>query len=217
MMKDWTHIAVVLDRSGSMGSVKEQTIDGFDEFVNGQKLAGDNASLTLTQFDDEYEIVWNDKPIKDVPSIKDIYQPRGLTALLDAIGRTINSVGKNLSEKSEDERPNKVIFVILTDGLENASKEFTREKIFKMIRHQEEVYKWEFVFLGANQDAISVGRSFGVKTGSSANYGADNVKGAFKKMSDKAGQYRVMSASQCSALRSGQLSFFSDEDREDLK
>ena len=127
-----------------------------------QKLPGE-ARLTLVLFDHEYIVTYDGVPIKDVPPLDShSYVPRGPTALLDAIGRTINTIGERLDKTPEPGRPGKVIVAILTDGLENASQEFKRKEIFKMIKHQREVYSWEFVFLGAKQDAISTGAKMGI-------------------------------------------------------
>ena len=177
MKNDLTDISVILDRSGSMESVKTDTIGGFNAFLKTQKEAPGEALLTLAQFDDQYEIVHSGKNIQDVTNLTaETFVPRGMTALLDAIGRTINATGVRLSALPEAQRPGKVIFVILTDGQENKSTEFTREKISEMIKHQTEVYKWDFVFLGANQDAIQAGASIGVMAGNSMTYAA-NAKG----------------------------------------
>lgn len=209
MRTDLTDISIVLDRSGSMESARTDTIGGFNAFLKTQKEAPGEALLTLAQFDDQYEIVHNGKAIKDVPNLTaETFVPRGMTALLDAIGRTINTTGARLSTLPEDQRPGKVIFVILTDGQENKSTEFTRAKISEMIKHQTEAYKWDFVFLGANQDAIQAGASIGVMAGNSMTYAA-NAKGtqaAFASVGATMGAYRGGDQT----LKS---SFFSSDDR----
>ena len=172
-MKDACEIAIVLDRSGSMQEVKEATIQGFNVFLGKQKEAPGDCRLSLAQFDHEYEIVQDGNVLADVPELTAAtYVPRGTTALLDAIGRTITAVSSRLQGMVEGERPDKVLFVIITDGLENASKEFTREKVFEMIEHQRKQCNWEFVFLGAGQDAIASGASMGIHT--SANFKPTN-------------------------------------------
>lgn len=217
-MQDFTDITVVLDRSGSMESVKEATITGFDEFVQSQKLKGDNASLTLVQFDDEYDVVWNGLPINTVPTIRDLYQPRSMTALLDAMGRAINETGARLARMNEADRPNKVIMVILTDGLENASREFTSEKIMEMIKRQTDDYSWSFIFLGANQDAIATASSLGIKAGWAADYSGTNTgtSKSFRKMSDKVNQYRGCSSNLEAMSFAANDKLWSEEDRADL-
>jgi len=177
MKTDLCDVSFVLDRSGSMESVRNDTIGGFNAFIEAQQKLPGECLATLAQFDHDYEVVYSGKPIKDVPKLTaETFVPRGSTALLDAIGRTINETGKRLSAMPEADRPGKVIFVILTDGGENASKEFNREQVFKMISLQRDTYKWEIVFLGANQDAIKVGGSIGVAAASSMTY-ASNAQG----------------------------------------
>ncbi len=119
--------------------------------------------LSLVQFDDQYEVVYLDKDINSADKLNEAtFQPRGMTALYDAIGRTINSVGQRLADLSEDERPDKVLFVIMTDGFENASQEFNSARISEMINHQRNIYKWKFMFIGANQDAVLSAREIGL-------------------------------------------------------
>lgn len=159
-MKDnFTRIAIVLDRSGSMESVREATIAGFNQFIEEQKKAPGEATVKLVQFDDQYEQVF-DKPLQDVPQLTQaMFVPRGWTALLDAQGRTIVALGAELAALKEEERPSKVLMMTLTDGHENRSKEFTLERVAALIKEQKEKYRWEFVFLGANQDAVKVAAS----------------------------------------------------------
>lgn len=164
MKNDYTHIAIVLDRSGSMEAVANDTIGGFNKFLADQKAVPGHATLTLVQFDSQSVDTVNDgTPISFVADLTSkTFVPRGGTPLYDAIGQTINATGKFLKNIPEDARPAKVVFVIITDGFENASHEFNREKVFEMIKHQREAYKWEFVFIGANQDAMATGRAMGV-------------------------------------------------------
>jgi hypothetical protein len=146
-----------------MNAMKEEAIGGINAFLESQQKLPGEARLTLVLFDHEYIVAHDGVPIKDVPPLDNhSYVPRGTTALLDAIGRTINTIGERLDRTPEPDRPGKVIVAILTDGLENASQEFKRKEIFKMIKHQREVYSWEFVFLGAKQDAISTGAKMGI-------------------------------------------------------
>lgn len=209
MKADLADITVVLDRSGSMLSVQADTIGGFNAFIEAQRKVPGECNASLVQFDDQYEVVYTSKPVKDAPALTaDTFVPRGMTALLDAIGRTINETGKRLAAIPEADRPGKVIFVILTDGGENSSKEFTRKQVFEMITHQKTNYKWDFVFLGANQDAISTGADLGIARGSSMTY-ASNAVGT---------QYAFASASNYAARsRTVGSASFSDEDREKQK
>jgi hypothetical protein len=175
-MNDKTDITVVLDRSGSMSSIKEATIGGFNTFINEQKKASGEAFISLSQFDDVYEVVYVQKSVKETPLLDDkTFVPRNGTALLDAIGRSINSTGDRLSNMSESDRPSKVIFVIITDGLENASVEFNKARIFEMITHQREKYSWQFIFLAANQDAIATACGLGISGTSAISYSSTSA------------------------------------------
>lgn len=187
-----TLIAVVLDRSGSMGSIRNDVVGGFDHFVSEHKKVPGDCKLTLTQFDTEYEIVWNCRDIKDLPTIGGFYSPRGSTALLDAVGRTINAIGEELSKKPESERPSKVIFCVITDGQENASKEFNKQQVADMIKHQQEKYGWDFTFIGANMDAFAEGAKIGVRAAGAMQFvhNSVGVMGAFKAMSSSSGRSR---------------------------
>ena len=216
MKTGYTHISIVLDRSGSMESVKADTIGGFNAFLQEQKTAPGEATLTLAQFDNEYDLLENFAPIEIVKPLTDTtYVPRGSTALLDAIGRTIVDIGARLASLPEDARPSHVLFVILTDGEENASHEFTRPKIFEMISHQRDAYAWEFVFIGANQDAISAGASMGISAGNSIAYAPSPAGQAdiMRKMSANAKIRRVQVAEGV-AMPAAAAPYFSDEDRE---
>ena len=205
MKANSSRIAVILDRSGSMDSVKDATIDGFNEFVKGQKETPGECSLKLVQFDQEYEEVF-DKPLAEVPALTaETYRPRGNTALLDAMGRTIVSLGDALAKTPEADRPSKVIVMILTDGLENASRLYSQQKIAEMVTHQKERYHWDFVFLGSNQDAVLTASRYGIKRDSALTY-----------QPTKAGMRRAMATAtrSLSARRSGRSGAFSDRDRQ---
>lgn len=174
MRQDLTDITIVLDRSGSMTSVREDTIGGYNSFIAAQCGLPGRATISLVQFDNEYETVYSGVDCLMVKRMEQRhFQPRGSTALCDAIGRTINFTGERLSALREAQRPGKVVIVTLTDGIENASKKFKREQVAAMVKHQREVYGWEFVFLGANQDAVLTGESLGVPKESSLTYAHD--------------------------------------------
>ena len=163
MNKKLTEIAYILDRSGSMEPLKESAISGFNTFLKDQQETSGKANLTLVLFDDEYLLHADSTPIKEVqPLDASTYVPRSMTALLDAIGRTIENIGKQLAKTPEKERPGKVIIAIYTDGYENASTDYTASKIAKMIRHQTDNYDWEFLFLAANEDAIATAATYGI-------------------------------------------------------
>lgn len=179
-MKDLTKIVVLLDRSGSMESARENTIRGLNTFIKEQKEIPGEASLKLVQFDEcaglQYDTIYSGdlKDAKELTSAD--FVPRGLTPLLDAQGKTINELGSELEALPESERPNKVIVVTITDGVENASREFTRQKIKAMIKHQTEVYGWDFVYIGANQDAVAVGQTLGIPAMKSMTYNIQNAQ-----------------------------------------
>jgi hypothetical protein len=211
MKQGYTDISIVLDRSGSMDSVKSDTIGGFNSFLKAQKEVPGEATITLAQFDDIYEVVYEGKKLQDAPLLNDqTFVPRGTTALLDAIGRTINATGKRLASMPEAERPEKVIFVILTDGYENASREFKVEEINDMIRHQRDVYAWEFAFIGANQDAITSASQMGIQAANALTYAANTVgtQQAFSSLTQNIAAYRTNQKLDMS---------FSQEDREKQK
>lgn len=192
-MKDLTSITIILDRSGSMESVKDETITGFNSFLKSQKKESGEARLSLIQFDHEYEVVYLNKSLPAVSDLNaETYQPRGYTALLDAIGRTINEVGAKLAQTAESERPNKVLFVIITDGEENSSREFNKAKINEMITHQKQKYSWEFLFIGANQDAIAEAQNLGITADNALDYAANTAgtQAVFASLAVNVGRYR---------------------------
>jgi len=152
--KNSCHIVFVLDRSGSMDVMVKEAIGGFNAFVDDQKKSPGEAVMTLVQFDNEYQVVFRDVPVKDVKPLDDkTYVPRGTTALYDAVGKTITELGVKLAAMPESERPEQVILVILTDGLENASREYQLDQLKGMIANQEQVYSWKFLYLAAGMEA----------------------------------------------------------------
>lgn len=173
-MKDnRTRIAIILDRSGSMGSVRESTVTGFNEFIKKQREVGGDVSVKLVQFDHEYDVVF-DKPLADVPEFTQAnFVPRGNTALYDAQGKTIVTIGQELAAMPESERPSKVIVMTLTDGEENHSREYTLKAVSELIKGQQEKYGWDFVFLGANQDAVKTARAMNIRPQSAMTYSSN--------------------------------------------
>jgi uncharacterized protein YegL len=171
MKKEYTHISIVLDKSGSMLSCLNDTVGGFNSFLKAQKEVDGEATITLVQFNESYDIAIDMKPLSESSDLNNqSYRPHGNTALLDAIGKTINDVESKINDMDEDQQPEKVIFVIITDGEENASREFKHENVMEMINRHKEENKWEFVFIGANQDSIQTGSLIGVRAGSTLNY-----------------------------------------------
>ena len=184
MKQDYSEIVCILDRSGSMSSILDDTIGGFNSFIDEQKKLPGTANVTLVLFDDKYEVPYNAIPLQDLPKLdKTTFVPRGMTALRDAIGKTFNTLGERLAKLSEDERPSSVIVCIITDGQENASKEFSVQQIKDMVTTQEEVYSWKVIFLAANMDATDVGNTIGVKGMSTYTFNA-NSRGVGKMFSD---------------------------------
>jgi hypothetical protein len=208
MKEDFTDIVVILDRSGSMAAIRKDTEGGFDTFVGAQRLLPGECNLNLYQFDDKYEVVYENKPIGEVKKLK--LNPRGSTALLDAIGKTINTRGQYYASLEEDERPAKVIFVIITDGEENVSQEYSFDSVKQLVTQQTEQYSWEFVFLGANIDAIDVAGHMGIGAHTSLTYGA-NAKGVGSSYTSMSNAVSVM---RCSAAP---YSGFSNTEREEAK
>lgn len=169
-----TEILVITDRSGSMATIAKDVIGGYNTFIEDQRKVPGEARVTFTQFDTEYEVVYAGKPLADVPKLdSQTFVPRGGTALLDAIGRTLNEQGQRIAA---DKWAELVIVCILTDGEENSSREFTRDQVKSMTSHAE-TNGWKFVYLGANQDSFSVARDLGMKNAFTANYAA-NAAGA---------------------------------------
>jgi hypothetical protein len=192
-----TLIVVVLDRSSSMLSVVDATIEGYNAFVAKQREQPGEAVMDFVQFDNEYTPVFQNVPLADVPLLtRETYVPRGTTALLDAVGIKMTEVGNRLAALPEYERPSKVIFVIQTDGAENASRKYNIDSIREMIKTQRDVYSWEFIFLGANIDAVAVGANYGMNAANSLSYNADPLS------SQKA---FVVAAYTTSASRAGQV------------
>lgn len=213
MKNGLTEIVFLIYRSGSMAVVAEETVSGFDAFIEDQKKLPGDVSVTAVQFDNECEQLFAGKDLKDVPSLKDLYKPRGWTALYQSLGRLINETGHRLALLAEDKRPEKVMFVVITDGADNQPSEFTVPKIKSMIEHQKAKYNWDFVFLGANQDAVLTGSSLGIGAGKSLTY-ANNAIGtqsAFASVSNYSGKIRGASVLDV------QTQAFDDSDRDAQK
>ena len=209
MKDDYTHISVILDRTGSMESIRDDTIGGFNAFLKAQKALPGAATLTLVQFDtqDPYEVVHRIMPIADVPELtRETYVPRASTPLLDAMGRGINDLEQCLAEMKEDDRPGRVMLVVVTDGQENSSKEFRKDQIIKMIAEKKEKSGWQFVFLSADIDSIKDAVDYGVAQGSAMAYGrsAHGTVSAWESLSSRTADYRSGKAKQVE---------FTDEDR----
>ena len=175
MNSNLTEIIFLLDRSGSMGGLESDTIGGFNAFIDNQRKLEGKTLVTGVLFDDQYEVIWNGAEAEKVKLTAEEYYVKGCTALLDAIGKTILDVGCRLTKTNEDNRLGKVIFVITTDGLENASREFTYKKVKELITHQQEKYNWEFIFLGANIDAEREADNLGIHSENAFSFEASEV------------------------------------------
>src|SRR4051812_6786829 len=173
---DLTHLYFLLDRSGSMQSIKSDIEGGFAAFVEEQRRGAGACRATLAQFDDVYEVVYSDRPIADVPPLD--LQPRNMTALHDAMGRMITDAGARLAALSEERRPGTVIVAIMTDGLENASKEWTGAAIKSLVEQQTTQWGWTFMYMGADQDAVEVGASLGIAREHAVTFGRDKSAAA---------------------------------------
>ena len=166
-------IISILDRSGSMAGLEKDTVGGYNSFIAAQaKLPGD-LKVTTILFDDKYELLYSGVKANEAMLNESNYTTRGSTALLDAVGKTILDIGARLANTKEEDRAEKIIFVITTDGQENASKEFNHVKIKEMITHQREVYKWEFIFFGANIETEVVAQDLGINLDNAHSYVAD--------------------------------------------
>lgn len=187
MKKNLTELVFILDKSGSMGYLVNDVIGGFNSMIEKYKEELEEAYVTTVLFDEVHRILHNHININYIdPITRKDYYASGCTALLDAVGRTINSVGERLYNTPEEERPEKVIFVINTDGEENSSREFTRSKVKEMIEHQQTKYSWGFLFLGANIDAEREAESIGISRNFAATFAAtsDGISSSYDAISD---------------------------------
>jgi hypothetical protein len=208
MKHDLTQIAVILDRSGSMTSCEKQTIDNFNEFVNQQKAQPGEARLRLVQFDDKYEFLY-DKRLQDVEHLTDkTFVPRGMTALNDAIGRTCEELGRTLASMPDHERPGKVIVVILTDGCENNSTNYTKWRVAEIVKHQRDKYNWAFIFMGADEHAVLQAQGYNIPIANAIHYSACDPL-AYRSVSS------TMSGTVSTYRQTGALQSFTQKDRDD--
>jgi hypothetical protein len=188
---DYTAICLLIDRSGSMASIKDATEEAINGFIHEQAAGDGRRTISISTFDSAApERVCPSMPAAEVPAF--VLRPRGSTALLDAMATTMTAFGAELAAAGEDERPGHVVFAVMTDGYENASTDYTWAQVKEMVEHQEAVYGWNVMYLGANQDAIEVGAELGIRRGSSLTYTADAhgtrlaVRGASVYVSDVA-------------------------------
>lgn len=176
MSKGYTEIVYILDRSGSMGGLEADTIGGFNSMMEKQKKTGEKAVVSTVLFDDECEVLHDRISIDRVEKMTDEdYYVRGCTALLDAVGGAIHHIGNVHKYARSEDRPEKTIFVITTDGMENASSHYSYDKVQKMVKRQQKKYGWEFIFIGANIDAYAEAQRFGIRKDRAVNYVCDDI------------------------------------------
>lgn len=197
-----TLIAVLVDRSWSMNSCREKMEGALNSFIDEQREQPGKADVALAQFDHDYEFVWRPQPIEQVATYN--LMPRGNTALLDAVGRFTSEIGDTLANRAESKRPGKVIVVIVTDGQENASHEYSRHDVKRIIEHQQSRYQWEFLFLGANIDAVSEAATLGILRDHALTFNTANAGVTYATASGLVSGYR----------QTGNVTGFNDSDRE---
>ena len=175
MKKNLTELVFILDRSGSMMGLEADTIGGFNAMIEKQKKEAGEAFVSTVLFDNDAQVIHDRVPLDRIPALTEKeYFVRGCTALLDAVGGAIHHIGNVHKYAREEDRPEKTLFVITTDGMENASRRYTYDKVRSMIQHEKEKYGWEFLFLGANIDAAREAARFGIGADRAANYHADH-------------------------------------------
>ena len=201
MNNNLTEMVFILDMSGSMSDLASDTIGGYNSLIEEQKKQAGDANITTVLFDDRYIVLHDRVDIKKVnPLTSNEYCPRGMTAMLDAVGRTINSIGEKLAATPESERPGNVVVTIITDGYENASKEYTWKVVQDMIKEQREKYSWVFTFIGANIDTRTVSESLGIDARLAKSYTANKAgtDSVYKTMSKAVAYTRSVSACKTS-------------------
>lgn len=211
---DLTHLYFLLDRSGSMQSIKSDIEGGFAAFIDEQRRAPGECRVTLAQFDDQYDVVYSSVPVDQVPALD--LRPRNMTALLDAMGRLITSAGDELAALPDDARPGTVVVAIMTDGLENASKEWSRPAIKALVEQQTTAYNWQFLYMGADQDAVEVGQGIGVGADTSVTYSRHKSREAMAMTSDKIGKMRAARMSAPAGAPAPAMEAFTAEERAEL-
>ncbi len=198
MRKNLTEMVFILDRSGSMAGLESDTIGGFNSMIEKQKRVEGEALVSTVIFDGESEVIHDRVSLKDIkPLTENEYSVRGCTALIDAIGGAIHHIGNIHKYAREEDIPEHTVFVITTDGMENASRRYSSDEVKKMIERQKEKYGWEFLFLGANIDAVETAKHFGIGADRAVNYHSDHQGTKLN--------YEVLSEAICSVRCSAPL------------
>jgi uncharacterized protein YegL len=198
MKKDLTELVFILDKSGSMSGLESDTIGGFNSMLQKQKALDGECRITTVLFDNHYELLHDRLDLRAVsPITEKEYYVGGSTALLDAIGRTIRKLVNVQRSTAEDYRAGKVLFIIITDGMENVSREFSSQQVKTMIEHEKEKYGWEFIFLGANIDAVETAGRYGIDADRAVDYVADSEGTALN--------FTVMSQTVASFRKTGEV------------
>lgn len=203
MKKGLTEVVFILDRSGSMSGLEADTIGGFNSMIEKQKKEEGEAFISTILFDDRSEVLYDRIPVNRVEPMNDKqYFVRGCTALLDAIGGAIHHIGNVHKYAREEDRPEKTIFIITTDGMENASHTYTYDKVREMVERQKDKFGWEFLFLGANIDAIEVAGRFGIAANRAVNYESDRqgTRLNYEVLSDTVSCFRSAKCSDAGAM-----------------
>ena len=199
MNNNLTEIVFILDRSGSMAGLEDDTIGGFNAMVEKQKKEPGEALLSAVLFSNTCEVLYDRADIQKVEPMSDRqYRVGGCTALLDAIGGAVHHIGNVHKYAREEDRPGKTIFIITTDGMENSSHQYTYDEVQRMVKHEQEKYGWEFLFLGANMDAISAARSFSIRADRAVRYKRDRAGTELN--------YRIVSETVTKLRRHGKIS-----------
>ena len=176
MKKGLTEIVFILDRSGSMAGLEEDTIGGFNSLIRKQRAEAGEALISTLLFDNYTEVIHDRVPLSKIPELtREEYYVRGCTALLDAVGGAVHHIGNVHKYAREEDRPERTLFVITTDGMENASRRYTYDQVRRMIERQKEKYGWEFLFLGANIDAAKEAKRFGIQEDRAVRYHSDSA------------------------------------------
>lgn len=189
--ENYCDITFILDRSGSMAGCVDDTIGGFNSFIKDQRKIEGKCRVNTYVFDSQYQQIHENVPIAELGELtQKEYNIGGLTAYFDALGRAINDAGSRFAKLEESERPGRVLFVVITDGAENSSKEYNRDQIAEMIKKQEGTYDWDFVFLGADFDVVTTYGNMVSKTGRSANYSKGMTGQSLHALSQNVTSYR---------------------------